>query len=101
MIYPISLQDVLMNIINGQNAVFRGAVKYGFNSTIPQEGLEWAFGGCWLQLTNSSPKRLTWEVAADVLFGIKSFMRWFGVWSINFDIKHDTQGVLGTGYYGP
>ena len=100
MLYPIPFQDVLMNIINAQNAVFRGAVAHGFNSTIPQDGLEWAYGGCWLKLNNVSPKRLTYMIAADVLFGIKGFMREFGVWSISFDVKDDTRGIVGRGYYG-
>ena len=101
MLYPTTMQDILLNIINAQNAVFRGAVAHGFNSTIPQDGLEWPFGGCWLQLNNKSPKRLTYVAAADVLFGIKGFMRRFGVWCIAFDIKDDYSGIVGRGYYGP
>lgn len=101
MLYPTTMQDILLNIINAQNAVFRGAVAHGFNATIPQDGLEWAFGGCWLQLNNKTPKRLTYVAAADVLFGIKGFMRRFGVWSIAFDVKDDYRGIVGRGYYGP
>lgn len=101
MVYPVSFQDVLVNIINAQNAVFRGAVAYGFNTTIPQSGLEWAYGGCWLQLNNASPQHMTWLDAADVLLGIKGFMREYGVWTLNFDVKDERRGVVGRGYYGP
>ena len=95
------MQDILLNIINAQYDVFRGAMTHGVNATIPQDGLEWPFGGCWLKFINKTPARLTYAAAADVLFGIKGFMRDFGVWCIFFDIKDDYRGIVGGGYYGP